>query len=94
MGGQRRDGRSSELKTLRCISDWQYLTLLLLLRRRDLALASIWHPSFLELLLEALKERWDEFVADVACGQCARLPRLPEPLRRIAVASPEYSPCR
>lgn len=35
------------------------LTLVCLLRRRDLRLISVWHPSFLLLLLEALPRHWE-----------------------------------
>jgi hypothetical protein len=79
----------SQLKTLGSISLWRYLTLLLLLRRRDLTLISIWHPSFLELLLETLKDRWRALVSDVSSGKCAIWPDLPELLRRTAIASPD-----
>ncbi len=35
------------------------LTLVCLLRRRDLRLISVWHPSFLLLLLDALPRHWE-----------------------------------
>lgn len=47
------------------------LTLACLLRRRDLRLISVWHPSFLLLLLDTLPRQWDA-VLDVV--QTGRLP--------------------
>jgi hypothetical protein len=40
-------------------------TLTGILGRRDLRLISVWHPSFLELLLEEAERRWDEVCAGV-----------------------------
>ncbi len=60
---------------LRLVSDTgtaRYLTLLCLLRQRELRLASVWHPSFLTLLLEALPAHWNELLRDVESGGCRR----------------------
>lgn len=69
-----------ELRTIPDIEVWRYATLLALLRRPDLTLMSVWHPSFLRLLLDALVPNWDSLVADVATGGCARGP-VPAALR-------------
>jgi hypothetical protein len=61
-----------ELRTIPDIDLWRYATLLTLLRRPDLTLISVWHPSFLRLLFDALATNWDSLVADVATGGCAR----------------------
>jgi hypothetical protein len=45
---------------------FRFVTLRHLLGRRDLRLISVWHPSFLRLLLDAATARWDDLVADVA----------------------------
>ena len=45
------------------------LTLLALLRARDLRLISIWHPSFLELLTEAAEPAWPDLVDAVRTGR-------------------------
>jgi hypothetical protein len=66
----------------------RYLTLLCLLRQRELRLVSVWHPSFLTLLLDALFDSWDEYIADVANGGCARAESLPAEVRRAAVSPP------
>ena len=75
--------------------------LLLLLRRADLALISVWHPSFLELLLKSLATDWNRLIADVANGTCAveghltasvagivRARPLPKRARDLATAGP------
>jgi GH3 auxin-responsive promoter len=74
--------------SIREIDLWRYVTLLLLLRRRDLALVSVWHPSFLDLLLRAMRRDWDRLIADVAGGGCAVLRDLPQPAAAAAVCRP------
>jgi hypothetical protein len=69
------------------IDDWRYVTLLHLLRRRDLALVSVWHPSFLELLLDDLRRDWELLLRDVSSGGCtvsSRVPAHARPLRARA----------
>src|SRR6185436_5150092 len=44
----------SAVRWIENMDAFRYVTLLHLLRRRDLALVSVWHPSFLGLLLDAL----------------------------------------
>jgi hypothetical protein len=44
------------------------LTLLALLRHRDLRLVSIWHPSFLDLLTEAAGPAWADLLDGVRTG--------------------------
>jgi hypothetical protein len=62
------------------LESFRYATLLFLLRARDLALVSVWHPSFLGLLLDALPRHWDRLVEDVRRGTL-RPPRvLDEPV--------------
>ncbi len=51
-------------------------TLKHLLLRRDLTLISVWHPSFLTLLLEALPRFWDELLRDVAAVDSRRAAEL------------------
>jgi hypothetical protein len=58
------------------IETFRYLTLLFLLRRPDLRLISIWHPSFLTLLLDGLPAHWSSLVDDVRRGTI----RAPRPL--------------
>jgi hypothetical protein len=56
------------------IHTFRYATLLSLLRCRELRLISVWHPSFLSLLLDALPAHWEKLLVDVengswSCGQ-------------------------
>ncbi len=60
----------------------RYLTLLCLLRQRRMSLASVWHPSFLVLLLDALPAWWDDLVRDVESGCCSRAGDVPAESRR------------
>lgn len=59
----------------------RYLTLLSLLRARELRLVSVWHPSFFALLLDALPVWWEELLADLADGSCRRAAGLPASIR-------------
>jgi hypothetical protein len=45
------------------LDEFRFQTLLCLLRQRDLRLISVWHPSFLTLLLDALPEHWNKLLA-------------------------------
>jgi hypothetical protein len=71
----------SALRLVSDIEDFRHLTLLCLLRRRDLRLISVWHPSFLTLLLDALPQHWDELLRDLHSGRCARAERWPLTVR-------------
>ncbi|MCP4661052.1 MAG: GH3 auxin-responsive promoter family protein [bacterium] len=57
-----------EVRHLAELEDFGYATLLHLLRARHLSLISVWHPSFLTLLLEPLERYWDRLLDDVAGG--------------------------
>ena len=72
----------SALRLISNIETFRYLTLLCLLRRRDLRLISVWHPSFLTLLLESLPRTWDELLNDIHAGRCKRCDDLPSPVQR------------
>ena len=76
---------------LRLVGDVEtsrYLTLLFLLRQRGLRLVSVWHPSFLVLMLDALCASWDELLADVKNGGCKRASGLPAKVRACISAEP------
>ncbi len=64
------------------LEDFQRRTLLALIRERDLRLISVWHPSFLTLLLDALPHHWDELLGALGeprqRGLCRADPHLPE----------------
>ncbi len=67
----------------------RYLTVLCLLRAPELRLISVWHPSFLALLLDALPKWWEELLADLAHGGCRRASALPCEVRRVFTAAPQ-----
>jgi hypothetical protein len=46
----------------------QYVTLLFLLRAKSLRLMSVWHPSFLTILLKSMRASWDQLLADLEKG--------------------------
>lgn len=68
------------VRHIRNVDDFRYATLLFLLRRSDLSLISVWHPSFLTLLMGALPDFWDRLLADIERGT----PRLSPLPRRAA----------
>jgi hypothetical protein len=66
----------------RDVDSFRFATLRHLLRRRDLTVISVWHPSFLTLLMGALPQFWDELVRD--SGRVPELRRIdPDDLTRI-----------
>ncbi len=75
------------VRHLRDVEAFRYATLRHLLRARDLTLISVWHPSFLDLLLEPLAQRWEELLGDVAAGTLTLPADVPGDLRR-ALAHP------
>jgi hypothetical protein len=75
-------------------NSFQYNTLLHLLRCCDLRLISIWHPSFLTLLLDALPGYWERLLADIAAGRnlsgCAVLKPLPRRAKEVESFGPHH----
>ena len=69
------------------IDSCRYATLRLLLARDDLALISVWSPTFLTLLLQTLDEHAERLIDDVGRGLC-RVPRhIGDNAREQAVAA-------
>jgi GH3 auxin-responsive promoter len=60
----------SEVRLISDMERFRYVTLLCLLREQDLRLISVWHPSFLSLLLDALPDFWEDLLKDVESGSC------------------------
>ncbi len=81
------------VRHLHDVEVFRYATLYYLLRARDLTLISVWHPSFLTLLLEPLARHWNELLGDVAAGRLSLPTEVPERLRR-AVSSLRPDPRR
>lgn len=52
------------------------VTLLMLLKCRDLRMFSVWHPSFLILLLQQMRRQWDGLLKDVYTGLTIKEPEL------------------
>ena len=55
----------NELGNVHDLEEFRFQTLLCLLRQRDLRLISVWHPSFLTLLLDALPDHWGKILAQL-----------------------------
>ena len=70
----------------------RYVTLLCLLRARGLRLVSVWHPSFLALMLDTLAGDWEELLYDVENGGCSRASSLPRSI--VAAVSNRENPQR
>ena len=79
-----------DVRHLHEIDAFRRATLVHLLRARDLTLISVWHPSFLTLLLEPLARCWDELVEAVATGAGSSRPdpRRAAELERLGPESP------
>lgn len=56
------------------INHWRYFTLLSLLRTENMRMISLWNPSFLPVLLSALKTWSDDLVGDLSGGTCSNGP--------------------
>ncbi|MCC6151131.1 MAG: GH3 auxin-responsive promoter family protein [Planctomycetes bacterium] len=74
------------VRKLRDIGEFRYATVLHLLRQPDLRLVSVWHPSFLMLLLTPLFTNWERLVDDIKkvdrrrANEIRRIGPLPEKL--------------
>jgi GH3 auxin-responsive promoter len=68
LGGARKKLAAATMATpsnvgrMTSVDEFRYETLLCLLRCPDLRLISVWHPSFLTLLLDALPQIWDRLL--------------------------------
>lgn len=77
------------VRRARDVETFRYTTLLYLLRRADLTVISVWHPSFLTLLVDALPRHWENLLKDVergtstVAGTLAPLPSRAAELERV-----------
>ncbi|EDY20948.1 GH3 auxin-responsive promoter [Chthoniobacter flavus Ellin428] len=78
----------SALRLAADTDSFRYATLLCLLRQPELRLISVWHPSFLTLLWDALSNGWNELVADVASGDCQCRDAFPAEVQPLLGATP------
>lgn len=76
------------LRHVRDVPTFWALTLLALLRQRELRLVSVWHPSFLELLLESAAGQWPLLIEAIEGGGCPWREALPPAARRSFRARP------
>jgi len=72
----------SSVRHVRCQSDFWALTLLALLRQRDLRLLSMWHPSFLQLLVSSAIQHWPALLTAIESGECPWESAIPMASRR------------
>ena len=70
------------------LDTFRYETLLHLLACRELRLISVWHPSFLTLLLDALPTHWERLLDDIARGAGDSLVPLPGRADELRSAEP------
>jgi len=72
----------------------QYVTLLFLLRTNQLRLISVWHPSFLTILLEMLRSMWARCLDDLENGGIDPGLDIPESIRTQLVKKLKPVPMR
>ena len=73
----------SEIARVADPDTFEYLTLLFLLRERNLGVISVWHPSFLTLLTAAARKRLPSIVRDIESGDLANDVPLDPALRAV-----------
>lgn len=73
-----------EVRHIEDVETFRYLTLLYLLRARNLSLVSVWSPTFLTLLLSRLEDWQERLAQDLARGAISPpAPLLPEARRTL-----------
>jgi len=82
-----------DLKHATELTQFQRHTLVRLLGQRELRLISLWHPTFLTLLLDAMAASWDELLRAVAeglpsTGRIRGTPPNPSRARELATVDP------
>jgi len=58
-----------EVKKIRDLDSFRYVTLLFLLTRRDLRLISVWNPTYLSLILDELPRHAINLIEDIESGR-------------------------
>lgn len=79
----------SSVRHVRDERDFWSLSLLALLRQRELRLISVWHPTFLELLVAAAEGAWPDLLDAVERGACPWAGALPASARGAWRARPD-----
>lgn len=67
-----------DVRHIQEVRAFRFATLRHLLARRDLRLVSVWHPSFLELLLDEARVRWGDLLEAIVPSDPARAAELRE----------------
>lgn len=70
------------LRHVRDVPTFWALTLLALLRQRELRLISVWHPSFLDLIVESAESVWPLLLEAIDSGECPWREALPPAAQR------------
>lgn len=83
-----------EVSQIRDIASFRYVTLLFMLRDKNLRLISIWNPSFLTLLLEPVFEWKDTLTDDIESGNIKSGINVEPQLRRLLAAKLPPEPVR
>jgi len=73
---------------------FQYLTLLFLIGEKHLRLISVWHPSFLAILVDAMAGQFPDFIRDIGSGVINQELKLASPLRQIFESQLQPDPVR
>jgi hypothetical protein len=84
----------SSVRFIQDIDALRYTQLRFLLGARELRLISVWHPSFLTLLLEPLPAFWDRLVDDLAEGRLRPPAPIDEHLRQALERGLRPDPAR
>lgn len=63
----------SRIQEIQSIESFRYATLLFLLKNKDLRFVSVWHPTFLTLLLSQLPKYWTRLLKDIHQGTISLL---------------------
>lgn len=72
----------AELRLIRDLPTFQYVTLLFLLAESNLRLISVWNPTFLEMLLQQFREHSERLLADLKNGSIRPPTDLPKTLEQ------------
>ncbi len=70
-----------DVRFIQDVEVFRYVTLLFLLKTEGLRLISVWHPTFLTLLLSDLQTHWTRLLRDLENGSLDPPRPLPAPLR-------------
>ena len=82
------------VRHIESIEAFRYITMLLLLRRPDLSIISVWHPSFLEQMMDVFQPHSNDLITDIAKGGCKMIDAIPPAHRGSAIRALPAQPSR